>query len=132
MWAKNNHVLGRCDYHYKHEPITFGWKEGAAHYHDCNFDTSVWEIARPQSSKEHPTMKPIELYTRAINHSSRAGELIYDPFLGSGTAVIACERVGRICYGCEIAPQYVDVICRRYHRETGIIPTTTDGRPFPV
>ena len=75
VWAKNNHVLGRCDYHYKHEPILYGWVEGAAPFYGKAGETSVWEIARPHRSDLHPTMKPVELVARAIRNSSRGGDI---------------------------------------------------------
>ena len=87
IWSKNNHVLGRSDYHYKHEPILYGWKPGAGHkYYGGTSQTSVWEIDRPHKSEEHPTMKPVELYVKAIGNSSRSGQLALDPFLGGRTS----------------------------------------------
>jgi DNA modification methylase len=119
IWAKNNHVLGRCDYNYKHEPILYGWKPGAAHYYGGGSDTSVWEIAKPHSSKEHPTMKPVELFAKCVSNGSRVGETVVDPFLGSGTTLIAAEQLDRTCYGIELEPKYVDVIIERFENLTG-------------
>ena len=118
IWAKNNHVLGRCDYHYKHEPIIYGWIKTHKWYGD-SAQTSLWEIDRPLRSEDHPTMKPIALFARAIENSSRSTEIIYDPFLGSGTTLIAAEQLGRRCYGMEIDPTYCDVIVRRWEDYTG-------------
>jgi len=132
IWAKNNHVLGRCDYNYKHEPILYGWKPGAGHYFGgTGSDTSLWEFDKPLSSKLHPTMKPVALIAHAATRAARKGEVILDPFLGSGTAVIACEDTGRKCYGLELSPNYVDVIAQRWQEYTGKAATLDgDGRTF--
>jgi len=120
IWAKNNHVLGRSDYHYKHEPILYGWKPGAGHkFYGGTGETSLWEIDRPSQSKLHPTMKPVALFERPVKNSSQTGERVYDPFLGSGTTMIACETLGRRCLGMEIDPRYVDVVVRRWEEFTG-------------
>lgn len=120
IWVKNNHVLGRCDFNYKHEPILFGWVDGAAHrFHGGKELFSVWEIDKPYQSKLHPTMKPVALFAKAISHSSQKGDFIYDPFLGSGTTLIAAEQLGRRCYGAEIEPKYVDVCVERWETLTG-------------
>ncbi len=114
IWNKNNHVLGRCDYNYKHEPLLFGWKEKHIFYGRGKQHNSVWDIDKPLSSKEHPTMKPIELMAECILNSSKEDDIVLDPFLGSGSTLIACEQTNRICYGMEIDPKYVDVIRKRY------------------
>ncbi len=114
IWAKNNHVLGRCDYNYKHEPILYGWLDKHKFIGGGKQKTSVWEIDKPHSSKEHPTMKPIELFAECILNSSEKGQIVLDPFLGSGTTLIACEQLDRICYGSELSPAYTDVIRKRY------------------
>ena len=119
IWAKNNHVLGRSDYNYKHEPIIYGWVEGAHRYCGGASETSLWEIDKPHESKLHPTMKPVELYARAIRNSSTEGEIVLDPFCGSGTCVIAAEQLSRRCYGLEIDPHYCDVIVERWQNLTG-------------
>jgi DNA modification methylase len=128
IWAKNNHVLGRADYNYKHEPIIYGWTDGGTHkFYGPLSETSLWEIDKPLKSDLHPTMKPVKLFERAINNSSQAGEIVLDPFLGSGTSVIACEKTNRICYGLELAPEYVDVIVRRWQDFTGKEAVLADG-----
>ncbi len=115
IWKKNNFVLGRCPYHYMHEPILFGWREGAAHYFvDDRTQTTILEYDRPQASELHPTMKPIPLVTKLIRNSSRRGELVLDLFGGSGTTLIACEQIERIAYLMELDEKYVDVIVKRY------------------
>lgn len=120
IWVKNNHVIGRSDYNYKHEPIVYGWLEGAAHpFVSATSDTSVWEIDRPHSSKLHPTMKPVELYARAMRNSSVAGGVVADPFAGSGTAIVAAEQLGRRAVAIEVSPHYCDVIVSRWESLTG-------------
>lgn len=118
IWAKNNHVLGRCDYNYKHEPILFGWKEKHKFYGSSS-ETSLWLIDKPLKSDLHPTMKPVVLIEKAINNSSKGEDLILDTFLGSGSTLIACEKTDRICYGMEIDKHYVDVIVKRWEDFTG-------------
>ena len=114
IWAKNNHVLGRSDYNYKHEPIIYGWVEGAGHrFYGGGGENSLWEVDKPLKSEFHPTMKPVELIARAIKNSSQEGEIIYDPFLGSGTTMVAAEQLRRVCYGMEISPGYVAVTLER-------------------
>ena len=120
VWVKDSMVLGHSDYHYKHEPIFYGWKPGASHREPPDrTQVSVWEIARPKRSEEHPTMKPVELVAKAVGNSSLRGESVYEPFCGSGTTLIAAEQLGRKCYGMEISPQYCDVIVRRWENLTG-------------
>ena len=120
VWVKDALVMGRADYHYRHESIFYGWTPGAAHQEppDRKQDT-VWEVPRPRSNKEHPTMKPIELITRAINNSSRANDLVLDPFAGSGSTLIAAEQTRRRARVMEIDPKYCDVIIARWERITG-------------
>lgn len=123
IWAKDQFVFGQQDYHWRHEPIFYGWKEGAAHFFvDDRTQDTVWDIARPRRSEEHPTMKPVELVARAIRNSSRPGELILDPFGGSGTTLIAAHAEGRIAALVELDPAYADVICRRYQQISGEVP----------
>src|SRR4029078_1975748 len=84
IWAKNNHVLGRCDYHYQHEPILYGWVEGAHRFYGGRCETPLGTINRPQPSELHPTQKPIDLYLRAMRNSSTPGDIVADIFAGSG------------------------------------------------
>ena len=119
IWVKNNHVLGRCDYNYKHEPIFFGWTTKHEFYGLGEFQTSVWEVDKPLKSELHPTMKPVELIVNAILNSSKKDQIVLDPFLGSGSTLIACEQTQRTCYGMEIDPRYVDVIIARWENLTG-------------
>jgi DNA modification methylase len=114
-WVKDRFCLGHADYQPRHEDILYGWREGRAHYFvkDRTQDT-VWEIDRPARSAEHPTMKPIELVARAIRNSSTPGQLVYDPFAGSGTTLIAAEQTGRRCRAMELDPRYAQVILERW------------------
>jgi DNA modification methylase len=114
VWIKQSFVIGRGDYHFRHEPILYGWIDNGPHYFagDRTHD-SVFEIDRPTASDLHPTTKPIELITKMLVNSSRPGEVIYDPFCGSGSTIIAAHQLGRIGYGCEIDPAYVAVELER-------------------
>jgi DNA modification methylase len=120
VWVKDRFVLGRSDYHARHEAILYGWRAGAAHHFvaDRTQDT-VWEFARPARSTEHPTIKPVALVERAIRNSSRPGETVYDPFAGSGTTLIAAELAGRTCRAIEIDPRYAQVIIVRWEALAG-------------
>ena len=123
VWIKDVFVFGRQDYHWRHESILYGWKDGAAHYFiDDRKQDTVWEYERPKVSKDHPTMKPVELPNKAIGNSSKSGEVIFDPFLGSGTTLIACERLHRKCRAIEISPAYVAVAIQRWANVTGLEP----------
>ena len=113
-WVKDQFVFGRCDYHYRHETIIYGWKEGPHFFVPDRTQDSVLEFPRPKVSEAHPSMKPVELVERMVGNSSRSGELVYDPFTGSGTTLIACARLVRRFVGCEIDPAYADVIRRRW------------------
>lgn len=130
IWNKNNHVLGRCDYNYKHEPIIYGWKIGKTHnfYGEGKFKTSVWDIAKPLKNDLHPTMKPIELIANAALDVTKENDLVLDLFGGSGSTLIACEQLGRKCYMMEIDPKYCDVIRKRYWKfKTGSEEGWQDG-----
>lgn len=114
-WLKHHFVFGRRDYHYRHEPIFYGWTPGAAHYFvDDRTQDSVLEFDRPSRSPEHPTMKPVALVQKCIENSSKPGWLVGDPFGGSGTTLIACAQSGRVARLIELAPRYCDVIRRRW------------------
>lgn len=119
IWAKNNHVLGRCDYNYKHEPILYGWNKKHKFYGKGDFKTSLWNIPKPLKNDLHPTMKPVELIQNCILNSSENNQIVADMFLGSGSTLIACEKTNRICYGMELDPAYVDVIIQRWEEFTG-------------
>jgi len=114
VWVKNTIVLGRKDYQYKHEPILYGWKEGAAHKWYGEYDKStIIECAKPPKNGEHPTMKPIELLETIMTNSSKIDDLVFDLFLGSGSTMVASHQLKRKCYGMELDPKYCDVIVNR-------------------
>ena len=120
VWNKNNSMFSRQDYHWKHEPCLYGWKSGAAHgWYTDRKQTTVLEFDRPPKSDEHPTMKPVNLFSYQIGNSTAPQGLVYDSFLGSGTTLIAAEQLGRTCYGMELSPQYCDVIVERWQNLTG-------------
>lgn len=120
VWVKDSFVLGRSKYHRRYEPIWYGWKNsGKSSFCDRRDLDDVWEIPRPKRSKEHPTMKPVALVVKAIENSSQPGELVIDPFGGSGTTMIAGEYTGRRTALMELDPKYVDVEVRRYITITG-------------
>ena len=120
IWAKNTFTLGRADYQRQYEPILYGWKDGADHYWCGARDQGdVWQIKKPQKNDLHPTMKPVELVERAIRNSSKTRDLVLDPFGGSGSTLIACEKSGRRARLIELDPKYVDVIVRRWQDFTG-------------
>lgn len=118
IWNKNNHVLGRSDYNYKHEPILYGWLNKHRFYGNGFFKTTVWDIAKPLKNDKHPTMKPVKLIENAILNCTLENMIIYDCFLGSGSTLIACEYTNRICYGMEIEPHYCSVIIERWQKYT--------------
>jgi len=121
IWAKDSMVLGRQDYHWQHEPILYGWKsDSGKHKWDSDRkQTTLWQVKRPMQSKEHPTMKPVELCAKAINNSSREGEIVLDLFGGSGSTLIACEQLNRKCFIMELDAKYCDVIVKRWEQFTG-------------
>jgi DNA modification methylase len=120
VWVKNSLVMGRQDYHCKHEPILCGWKDGGFHnWYSDRKQTTVLEFERPQKNIEHPTMKPINILEYLIKNSSKNNDLILDNFLGSGSTLIACEKTGRRCYGMELDEHYCDVIIKRWEDFTG-------------
>jgi DNA modification methylase len=134
VWVKDTLVMGRADYHYKHESIFYGWKEGAAHQTppDRKQDT-VWEIPRPKRSAVHPTMKPVELIAKAIKNSTNQNQIVLDLFGGSGSTLIAAHETNRIGYLMELDPRYVDVICARYQQHTGqqpVLKSTGEAHDF--
>jgi DNA modification methylase len=120
IWVKQSLVLGRQDYHWRHEPCLYGWKPGAAHTWEADRkQTTVLEFDRPKRSEEHPTMKPVEMFEYLIRNSSTKGSRVLDLFAGSGTTLIAAERSGRVALLMEIDPGYCDVIVRRWEAFTG-------------
>ena len=120
IWNKNTMVLGRQDYQWKHEACLYGWKPGAPHnWYSDRKQTTVIDMDKPQRNGEHPTMKPVKLFAYLIQNSSKEGDIVLDSFGGSGTTIMACEKMEREARLIELDPRYVDVIVRRYIRETG-------------
>ena len=120
IWKKNSLVLGRSPYQWQHEPCLYGWKKKGKHqWFSDRKQTTIWEYDRPKSSKDHPTMKPIQLMAYPIQNSSMRGTIVLDPFLGSGSSLIAADQTGRVCYGIELDEKFVDVIVKRYIEVTG-------------
>jgi len=121
IWVKNQLVIGRGDYHPQHEPCWYAVRKNRkGHYAGGRKQTTVWQIDKPRKSETgHSTQKPVECMKRPIVNNSSAGQAIYDPFLGSGTTLIACEMEGRACHGLELSPAYCDVIVKRWQEFTG-------------
>ena len=120
IWAKNTFTLGRSDYQRQYEPILYGWREGNDHYWCGARDQGdVWFFNKPAKNDLHPTMKPVELVERAVRNSSKSRDIVLDPFGGSGSTLIACEKSGRRARLIELDPRYVDVIVRRWQEYTG-------------
>lgn len=120
IWKKTSLVLGRSPYQWQHEPCLYGWKKKGKHqWFSDRKQTTIWEYDRPKSNKDHPTMKPIQLMAYPIQNSSMRGTIVLDPFLGSGSTLIAADQTGRVCYGIELDEKFMDVIVKRYIEVTG-------------
>ena len=132
IWAKNTFTLGRADYQRQYEPILYGWKEGTDHFWCGARDQGdVWFVDKPARNDLHPTMKPVALVERALRNSSKSRDVVLDPFAGSGSTVIACEKTGRTARLVELDPGYCDVIVRRWQDWTGNAATLDgDDRAF--
>lgn len=134
IWKKQQLVLSPAKYQRIYEPCFYGWHEsGNSSYVGDRKQVELWEIDRPHNSKEHPTMKPIELCAKGIQNSSNKGDIVLDMFLGSGSTLIACEQTGRVCYGTEIDPKYCQVILDRWANLTGKDPIRlSDGKAWSI
>ena len=120
IWVKQSFILGRQDYQWQHEPCLYGWKPGAAHrWEGDRKQGTVLRFDRPVRSAEHPTMKPVKLFDYLIHNSSRPGDIVLDPFAGSGTTLAACEQSGRTAYVAELDPGYAAGIADRWRRLAG-------------
>jgi DNA modification methylase len=123
IWAKDRFVLGHADYHYRHEMILYGWRDGGRHlFRGDRTQDTVWEIPRPARSELHPTMKPVELVERAIRNSSGPSARVLDVLVGSGTTLIAAERAERTCLAMEVDPRYAQAALERWRSFTGQMP----------
>ncbi len=132
IWAKNTFTLGRSDYQRQYEPILYGWKEGTDHFWCGARDQGdVWFIKKPVKNDLHPTQKPVELVERALRNSSKTRDTVLDPFAGSGSTLIACEKTGRIARLIELDPNYCDVVIHRFTEFSGKpVYLDGDGRTF--
>lgn len=141
IWVKDVLVLGRSDYHYRHEPILYGFTgggdgrlgRGGERWYGDNAQTTVFEVPKPSRSEVHPTMKPVELITRMLTNSCPPGGLVYEPFGGSGSTLVAAHQLGMRAAVVELDPRYCDVICRRFQEYTGTVPARLlpDGSTVP-
>jgi len=131
IWSKNTFTLGRSDYQRQYEPILYGWAEGGKHYWcgDRN-QSDIWNYNKPNVNDLHPTMKPVELVCRAIENSSKSRDLVLDIFGGSGSTLIACEKLNRSARLIELDPKYCDVIVKRWQEFTGKEAVSADGKTF--
>ena len=132
IWKKSTLVMGRQDYHWKHEPCLYGWKGGAGHLWAADRkQTTVLEFDKPSRNGEHPTMKPVGLFEYQLLNNTKGGDLVLDSFGGSGTTMIAAEKNGRTALLMELDPRYCDVIVKRWQEFTGkqAIHAAT-GKPF--
>ena len=132
IWKKQTLVMGRQDYHWKHEPCLYGWKDGASHLWAADRkQTTILEFDRPSRNGEHPTMKPVALFEYQMLNNTKGGDIVLDSFGGSGTTLLAAEKNGRYARLMELDPKYVDVIVRRWQDFTGKQATLeSDGRTF--
>ena len=120
IWKKSTMVMGRQDYHWKHEPCLYGWKEGAGHlWATDRKQTTILEFDKPSRNGEHPTMKPVALFEYQMLNNTKGGDIVLDSFGGSGTTMLAAEKNGRIAYVMELDPKYCDVIVKRWEDFTG-------------
>ncbi len=132
IWKKSSMIMGRQDYHWKHEPCLYGWKEGAGHLWAADRkQTTILEFEKPSRNGEHPTMKPVALFEYQLLNNTKGGDQVLDSFGGSGTTLIAAEKNGRIARLMELDPKYCDVIVKRWQDFTGKIATHAEtGEPF--
>ena len=120
IWKKSTMVMGRQDYHWKHEPCLYGWKEGAGHLWAADRkQTTILEFDKPSRNGEHPTMKPVALFEYQMLNNTKGGDIVLDSFGGSGTTLVAAEKNGRVAYLMELDPKYCDVIVKRWEEFTG-------------
>lgn len=120
IWVKNTMVMGRQDYHWKHEPCLYGWKSGAAHLWAADRkQTTILNFEKPARNDVHPTMKPVALFEYQILNNTKGSDVVLDLFGGSGTTMIACQKTGRVSRLMELDPHYCDVIVKRWQDYTG-------------
>jgi DNA modification methylase len=120
IWEKSSLVMGRQDYHWKHEPCLYGWKDGSGHlWASDRKQTTILQFNKPRKNGEHPTMKPVELFEYCLMNNTKGGDVVLDSFGGSGTTMIAAEKHGRYARLMELDPKYCDVIVKRWEDFTG-------------
>jgi len=137
VWVKGTIVLGHSDYQYGHEPILYGYTPGSgrpgrgrhpgSHWYGDNGESSVLEYPKPAANRDHPTAKPVALVAHCLRNSTRPGDLVYEPFAGSGSTLIAAEQLGRRCLAIEIDPRYAQVTLERWQAFTGREAERIDG-----
>lgn len=133
VWKKSSLVMGRQDYHWKHEPCLYGWKEGAGHlWASDRKQTTILEFDKPSRNGEHPTMKPVALFEYQMLNNTKGGDIVLDSFGGSGTTIIAAEKNGRKAYAMELDPKYCDVIVKRWEDFTGKKAVLLNGNDSPT
>lgn len=130
IWNKDQFTLGRGKYQNKYEPIWFGWVDNGTSFYGDRKQTNVWDIARPKKSPEHPTMKPVELVSKAINHASRKDDVVLDLFAGSGTTMVAAHQTKRRAFVAELDPKYCQVIVDRMVKLEPEIEIKRNGKPY--
>ena len=135
VWSKNHFALGRGDYHWQHEPCWYAVrKKATSHWQGARDQSTLWSIApigTEDAATAHGTQKPVEAMRRPIVNNSERGDLIYEPFAGSGTTLIAAETVGRTCLAMEVDPTYCDVVIERWQRHTADPARLADGNSRP-
>ena len=121
VWRKNSPTfsIGRLDYDYQHEPIMYTWTKSHHNYRRGKYRTTIWDFDKPRKCDLHPTMKPVELVANCLLDGTREGDIVLDAFGGSGTTLVACEQLGRMCRMMELDPHYCDVIIARWEKMTG-------------
>jgi len=131
VWNKSSMVMGHSEYHYKHEPILFGWKPGGERLKNADrTKTTVWEFDKPSANREHPTMKPIPMWAYGITNHSKVGDVVYEPFGGSGTAMVASHETKRKCYAMELDPKYCQVIIDRMLKLDPSLKVLKNDKPY--
>lgn len=120
IWVKDSLVLGRSDYQWQHEPVLYGFlKNGKHSWYSDRKQTTIWNFKKPKRNENHPTSKPLDLLSYPLGNSSQENAIVVDTFGGSGSTLMACEAMNRICYTMELDPKYASVILRRYVEDTG-------------
>jgi DNA modification methylase len=135
IWVKNTFTLGRSDYQWCHEPCLYGWKKNGKHqWYGDRKQSTIWNCDKPSRSEKHPTMKPIPLLATPLSNSTQTNGIVLEPFGGSGSTLICCEQLGRVCYAIELDEKFVDVIVNRFIETVGSsagVSVLRDGASIP-